>query len=54
MARFFIEAIRIDSAQDVFGLRLNQWTSILIFVLGMTLFLDRNRDKKRVVIQPDL
>ncbi len=54
VARFFIEAIRIDSAQDVFGLRLNQWTSILIFVLGMTLFLDRNRDKKRVVIQPDL
>ena len=54
MARFFIEAVRIDSAHILLGMRVNQWTSILIFVLGMTLFLDRNRDKKRVVIQPDL
>jgi prolipoprotein diacylglyceryl transferase len=54
MARFFIEAVRIDSAHILLGMRVNQWTSILIFVLGMTLFLDRNRDKKKVVIQPEL
>jgi prolipoprotein diacylglyceryltransferase len=46
--------VRIDSAHILLGMRVNQWTSILIFVLGMTLFLDRNRDKKKVVIQPEL
>ena len=46
-ARFFIEGVRIDSAQDVLGLRLNQWTSIFIFILGMVLFY-RNQGKKKV------
>lgn len=46
-ARFFIEGVRIDSAQDVLGLRLNQWTSIFIFMLGMVLFY-RNQGKKKV------
>ena len=46
-ARFFIEGLRIDSAQDVLGLRLNQWTSIFIFILGMVLFY-RNQGKKKV------
>jgi prolipoprotein diacylglyceryl transferase len=46
-ARFFIEGLRIDSAQDVLGLRLNQWTSIFIFILGIILFY-RNQSKKKV------
>jgi prolipoprotein diacylglyceryl transferase len=45
-ARFFIEAIRIDSAHDLFGLRINQWTSILIFTLGLTLFYRNQRRAK--------
>ena len=45
-ARFFIEGVRIDSAQDVLGLRLNQWTSIFIFILGVALFY-RNQGKKK-------
>ena len=46
-ARFFIEAVRIDSAHDIFGLRINQWTSILIFILGLVLFY-RNQRKQTV------
>ena len=38
LGRFFIESIRIDPAQAIAGLRLNQWTSILIFGLGLFLF----------------
>jgi prolipoprotein diacylglyceryl transferase len=36
--RVWIEALRIDpvEADDVFGLRLNVWTSILLFVLSTT------------------
>jgi len=38
LARFFIEGLRIDDAQDIGGLRLNQWTSIAILFLGLSLF----------------
>ena len=36
--RVWIEALRIDpvEADDVFGLRLNVWTSILLFLLAAT------------------
>jgi len=37
-ARFFIEAIRIDSAENFAGLRLNQWTSLIILSVGLALF----------------
>jgi prolipoprotein diacylglyceryl transferase len=51
--RFFIEAVRIDSAHDLFGLRVNQWTSIFIFILGMVLFY-RNQGKKKVSSSPEI
>ena len=38
LGRFFIEGLRIDAAQDIGGLRLNQWTSIAILFLGLLLF----------------
>ncbi len=38
LGRFFIESLRIDPAQAISGLRLNQWTSALIFALGLGLF----------------
>ncbi|MCX6448637.1 MAG: prolipoprotein diacylglyceryl transferase [Actinobacteria bacterium] len=47
LARFFIEAVRIDSAHDLLGLRINQWTSIFVFILGMVLIY-RNQGKKKV------
>jgi prolipoprotein diacylglyceryl transferase len=53
LARFFIEGIRIDSAHNLFGLRINQWMSILIFALGMALF-RRNQSQLRVPSQPEI
>jgi prolipoprotein diacylglyceryl transferase len=37
--RFFIESIRIDPAELLGGLRINQWVSALIFILASAIFL---------------
>jgi prolipoprotein diacylglyceryl transferase len=34
-ARFFIERIRIDHANKILGLRVNEWTSIILFVVAV-------------------
>ncbi|MFM8689413.1 MAG: prolipoprotein diacylglyceryl transferase, partial [Acidimicrobiaceae bacterium] len=36
--RFFVESLRIDEAKNIAGLRLNQWTSIVVFACA-TLYL---------------
>ncbi|MBR6459449.1 MAG: prolipoprotein diacylglyceryl transferase [Actinomycetaceae bacterium] len=36
--RFWIESLRIDSAHHILGLRLNMWTSIIIFIGACILF----------------
>ncbi|MFC7580494.1 prolipoprotein diacylglyceryl transferase [Schaalia naturae] len=41
--RVWIEMLRIDTAQHVLGLRLNVWTSIAVFLLGLVLFLVAGR-----------
>ena len=51
--RFFIEGVRIDTAHHLFGLRVNQWMSIAIFILGVALFL-RNQGKTKPRISPDI
>ena len=33
--RFFVESLRIDHANKFLGLRLNDWTSIVVFVVAM-------------------
>jgi prolipoprotein diacylglyceryl transferase len=33
--RFFVEGLRIDPAKSAFGLRLNQWTSIVMVVVSV-------------------
>ncbi|WP_236863284.1 prolipoprotein diacylglyceryl transferase [Brevibacterium daeguense] len=44
--RVWIEALRIDTAELIFGVRLNVWVSILIFLLGAVLFIvSRSRHK---------
>jgi prolipoprotein diacylglyceryl transferase len=37
-ARFFIEGLRIDPAHSLGGLRLNQYLSLLLFILGAVAF----------------
>jgi prolipoprotein diacylglyceryl transferase len=36
VGRFWIEALRVDDAHRFFGLRLNDWTSIVLFVAAVT------------------
>ena len=40
LGRFWIESLRIDEVQlsDVFGLRFNQWTSLVLFALAAAYF----------------
>jgi prolipoprotein diacylglyceryl transferase len=39
--RFWIESLRIDTAHKFFGLRLNDWTSIIVFVAAVAYFIIR-------------
>jgi prolipoprotein diacylglyceryl transferase len=52
-ARFFIEGLRIDPAHNLFGLRINQWMSILIFTIGVSFFL-RNQGRARAQIRAEI
>ncbi|MEU1882282.1 prolipoprotein diacylglyceryl transferase [Streptosporangium sp. NPDC020072] len=38
LGRFWIEGLRIDTAHHILGLRLNQWTSIVLFVAALIWF----------------
>ncbi|MGI8899470.1 MAG: prolipoprotein diacylglyceryl transferase [Nocardioides sp.] len=58
--RGWIENLRIDTVQedDVFGLRLNVWTSVVVFVFGLALFLwsarrHPGRDEHVLLEDPD-
>lgn len=46
LVRFFIEGLRIDPAHTLNGLRVNQWMSILIFAMGLALFVHNQRGKR--------
>ena len=43
VGRLWIELLRIDPAEQVFGLRLNVWTSILVGLLGVVAFVVQGR-----------
>ncbi len=43
LGRVWIEALRIDDAELVLGLRLNIWTSILVFAVGLVWFIASRR-----------
>jgi prolipoprotein diacylglyceryl transferase len=42
LGRFFIESIRIDEANLIFGIRLNLWVAGVLFIGSLGLFLRRN------------
>jgi hypothetical protein len=52
-ARFFIEGLRIDQAQNLLGMRINQWVSLGVIALGLTLFI-RNQRIQREQITPEI
>ncbi|POM23944.1 Prolipoprotein diacylglyceryl transferase [Actinomadura rubteroloni] len=53
--RGWVEALRVDEAHHVLGLRLNDWTSIVIFLLAVAyLYFARNRSgPERIGAVPD-
>ncbi|MET7326871.1 prolipoprotein diacylglyceryl transferase [Nonomuraea sp. NPDC005650] len=60
LGRFWIEGLRIDPvggvdhAVTLLGLRINQWTSIVLFVAALAYFwLARNKDTVEIVVSPD-
>ena len=53
LARFFIEGLRIDQAHNLLGMRINQWVSLGVIALGLTLFI-RNQRIQREQITPEI
>src|SRR5690606_23564006 len=50
LGRVWIEYLRIDTAETVLGVRLNVWTSIVVFLLALYFFVRtgrRNRGRRR-------
>lgn len=43
--RFWIELLRTDSANEIFGQRINVWVSVLVFLAGLALFIYFGRRK---------
>ncbi len=41
--RFFTEHLRVDEAHRYLGLRLNDWTSVLVFAISVAILLTRGR-----------
>ena len=46
--RFFIERIRIDFASRLFGLRINEWVSAVVFLGAVTILVIMNRHDPQV------
>jgi prolipoprotein diacylglyceryl transferase len=56
LGRFWIEGLRIDTAHEFLGLRLNQWTSLVLFALAVALFVwltKTGRGERETVVQVD-
>src|SRR3954447_7401151 len=54
LGRYWIEALRIDTAEHVLGLRLNQWTAAILFVLAVVYIVvsARLRPGREEVVEP--
>ena len=53
--RGWIEALRIDPAHHILGLRLDDWTSILVFTAGLIGFVvsARRHPGREIVVEPE-
>ncbi|MCX2969050.1 MULTISPECIES: prolipoprotein diacylglyceryl transferase [Streptomyces] len=52
--RFWIEYLRIDQAHEILGLRLNNWTSLVVFLGAVAFFVlsARRRPGRELVVEP--
>jgi prolipoprotein diacylglyceryl transferase len=55
VGRFWIEYLRIDEAHEFFGLRLNNWTSVLVFLAAVAYIVlsSRRSPGREKVVEPD-
>jgi prolipoprotein diacylglyceryltransferase len=51
VGRFWIEALRVDPAHHILGLRLNGWTSVLVFAGALVFFVLR-RGPRETEVEP--
>jgi prolipoprotein diacylglyceryl transferase len=51
VGRFWIEALRVDQAHHILGLRLNGWTSVLVFAGALVFFVLR-RGPRETEVEP--
>ena len=52
LGRAWIEALRIDDAQEFFGLRLNDYVAFVVFVGATIYFVARRRTTREEVVEP--
>jgi prolipoprotein diacylglyceryl transferase len=52
--RFWIEYMRVDDAHHIFGLRLNNWTALLVFLLAVLYMIisAKRRPGREAVVEP--
>lgn len=53
VGRFWIEMLRVDTAELILGQRLNVWTSILVFLGAVAFMLLRRGPREEIVRNPD-
>ena len=52
LGRVWIEMLRIDDAHHFLGLRINVWTSIVVFLLGLVSFIIAGRRSASTRVEP--
>jgi hypothetical protein len=53
VGRFWIEALRVDTAHHFLGLRINDWTSIIVFLAALLYFVRVKGPQTRLVADED-
>lgn len=53
VGRLWIEALRVDPANKILGLRLNIWTCVIVFGFALWYFLTHAGPRERLVVQED-
>lgn len=54
LGRIVVEKLRTDQAEMILGQRLNVWTSIIVFLLGLwIIWYTRRRARRRAEVSPD-
>jgi prolipoprotein diacylglyceryl transferase len=51
--RFWVEALRTDTALHILGMRLNDWVSIIVFIGALIFFLRVRGPREHIRIEPD-